>query len=1242
MSAFWRSVGSVAQCLWLRWFGQRFSPPYDRRPRLTVELRQAWMKPAAAKHSFDVLAPRLETTTKNLRYQTELLGALTDPRVRNVAITGGYGAGKSSLIHSFVHAHREYNYAFISLALFGERGKQDPGGSAPEEIERVETTIVQQLLYSVPSSAVPGSRLERIAHASKISAIALALVSVVAILLAVALVGKNALGRLSGIYPDFVLEDGHRPLAYVLLYSTLVLAIYLSIRWMQRRRVRSINLSGLSLESDKESSALHKNVDEIVYLFERKKIDIVFIEDIDRFDDQSIFARLREINFIINSSRRIDGVVRFVFALKDELFDSGDRTKFFDVVIPIVPLLNSENSKEYLQSTLDARAQLRSCMYGLSRGLIDSVSSYFPNMRSVMNLANEFDLYHNQLSADIPLNSDKLFAVVALKCLYPVEYSLLQAQGGPIHEAVELPNAWKGTEVEALRTQLEEMTLRLAEVDGEILPRVRELRILLREAVIDKSGVIRASHFTLQNNIIERSEFAEDAIFEQLVNAESATQVVAESGHRKSVSVSSVFNTGTPSIRERIERITDLKPQLEAKVEEVRAEIARVGQLNMSELIAIRKCSDRVQKFCSLNRIPAVAMLIQRGVLAADYMDYCGYFYPGSLTVSDKSVLLRLREGGSVDPRIQLSAPEKVLEQLSPSELKGGRGFIVSFATVLGSSAWKSRVPRYLKEIFTNLDDDSLERLDAVLYEVSGTEASNVMIDFMVKDQPELVASIFLWGTACTSPEVRGRLVARVVETADPLKKNGELISSGGFRQVLSSEYDYSFLAALSPATSTARRWFSPPAAKIRSIASCRDVKVLDALLRIHAVLPSRENLQVLVDVYFPNGVAHSGNPLDRLLADEDGVVVRYLKANVSALVSAWGDGPSPSVSEEAFIKILNSASLEPSLIERVVSTFSAHVVKLESVSASARMQLWASGKVLRSVANFCLMLESLEGDASTLVMPIVESEQGQKEFVESVRERGDTSEVREALKAMSATSSPPNDLIATAAGSAGVCEWMLTSDWASDDLCMEIIGKYPEIVTADTLSSMSMRGEDALNRTVEAIGSSRLSMLLKTLHLSDDRWRELVKNPYFAFDPDGGVPMVLHAACVGDDVASTAAYMGKLAAQGGDFIRKSLTREMIGVLSNAEVSEDVLLEFLGAAIHRSNWKGLRPALSKLVSSGFSALNENRRSFEVDAMASTALLDALVREGLLEISELRGNRILVKTRLAKQRRKGQL
>ncbi|MFV5694015.1 hypothetical protein ACM55G_01075 [Flavobacterium sp. LB3P122] len=67
--------------------------------------------------NFDDLTPSIVNDTI---YIDSLYWALTNSSVNNIALTGSYGSGKSSILKTLKYKHPEYNYLNISLATFEE------------------------------------------------------------------------------------------------------------------------------------------------------------------------------------------------------------------------------------------------------------------------------------------------------------------------------------------------------------------------------------------------------------------------------------------------------------------------------------------------------------------------------------------------------------------------------------------------------------------------------------------------------------------------------------------------------------------------------------------------------------------------------------------------------------------------------------------------------------------------------------------------------------------------------------------------------------------------------------------------------------------------------------------------------------------------------------------------------------------------------------------------------------------
>jgi ABC-type molybdenum transport system ATPase subunit/photorepair protein PhrA len=55
------------------------------------------------------------------KHSTTIKYAIDNPNIQNLALTGPYGSGKSSILKTFENNYLQYNYLNISLATFDEK-----------------------------------------------------------------------------------------------------------------------------------------------------------------------------------------------------------------------------------------------------------------------------------------------------------------------------------------------------------------------------------------------------------------------------------------------------------------------------------------------------------------------------------------------------------------------------------------------------------------------------------------------------------------------------------------------------------------------------------------------------------------------------------------------------------------------------------------------------------------------------------------------------------------------------------------------------------------------------------------------------------------------------------------------------------------------------------------------------------------------------------------------------------------
>ncbi|RZJ80000.1 MAG: hypothetical protein EOO47_09005, partial [Flavobacterium sp.] len=102
----------------------------------------------------------IRNADKDRSYSKILKWAIENKSIKNLALSGPYGSGKSSIIQTFQQRHPEYHYLNISLASFKKSDNKS-------EVELVLLSILQQIFYYVKSKSMPDSRFKRINPLSK-------------------------------------------------------------------------------------------------------------------------------------------------------------------------------------------------------------------------------------------------------------------------------------------------------------------------------------------------------------------------------------------------------------------------------------------------------------------------------------------------------------------------------------------------------------------------------------------------------------------------------------------------------------------------------------------------------------------------------------------------------------------------------------------------------------------------------------------------------------------------------------------------------------------------------------------------------------------------------------------------------------------------------------------------------------------------------------------------------------------
>jgi hypothetical protein len=363
--------------------------------------------------------------------------------VMNIALTGSYGVGKSSILEQVAKTNKRHVIS-ISLSTLGFAEEPDPGGVKPTKTNRIQKEIVKQLLYSQDPVRMPGSRYRRMTRFRFWRELGLATLVAVPITVIFFLAGWTA--SIATLIP-LPKELSLLPHLFVFVVAA-ALVLGLRSAFHNRIQIDQITAGTATITlSAKSSTYFDEYLDEIVYFFEVFDRDIVIFEDIDRFDDPHIFETLRSLNTLLNGAKQLKGRdVRFIYAIKDSIFDElgeraadeeepadqddaaeanlarANRTKFFDLVIPVVPFITHRSARDLLVSTL------ADIDHNVSTELIDLAARHVADMRLIKNIRNEFAIFRERIivNGSLDLGEDALLAMMFYKSTHLTDFEQIK------------------------------------------------------------------------------------------------------------------------------------------------------------------------------------------------------------------------------------------------------------------------------------------------------------------------------------------------------------------------------------------------------------------------------------------------------------------------------------------------------------------------------------------------------------------------------------------------------------------------------------------------------------------------------------------------------------------------------------------------------------------------------------------------------------------------------------------------
>lgn len=1193
----------------------------ERRAVVLLRWLHFWIsKPRALpKPAFEPLSPVDVTDDKIAVYESELINALRTPEVRNIAITGGYGAGKSSLIKSFVRRHPEYRCAFVSLAAFeGEAPLQEQSDDEKSAAQdAIEGTIVQQLLYSVQARNVPGTRLRRITYAAKSKVVMVALGAFVA--------GLSYLRLMPAwprLLPNLSSEIQWIPavVAKLALAAGVIAGIYWIFRVLSNLRLQEVSFKGVKWDGGSSVSVLHKHVDELIHLFEMVPTDIVFVEDLDRFKDRSPFIRLREINFILNSSVGIRHPVRFVYALNDELFGRDDKSKFFDIAIPVVPIINSDNTRDMFVSLLERRVPGISSNDRVAR-LVETVAYHVGDLRQIKQMVNEFDLYRAVLKGGNIGDVSKELSMVAIRCIYPQEYAALLRGAGSIRYAISMFAGWQKDELAKCLEEERALIQIEARRDKEVLKDAGEIMALIWSKYEDKATSESISSISFDGGArFSKQQFmvALDKIDE--ISAAKRVILYRNGSFVGESTVHEVILSGSPSIRDRL--ALAMRP-VDPDREEMDRLISRIEELRaMSLHDALNDASfmHNVSEYCKESGLHLIPFMMRNGFLGLDYADYIGYFYPGSISQDDKAALLDLRSGKLLDVGHKFTSPSLILKKLAIKELEGGVGMVSSLVCeIIRQATGEDSLRARRIEAILSASETHFDRMDEVFSSVHQSGLIRELIIETAKSRLSDLLSLAEKGNSCSQPGLRHAIATAIGSSISP-SMAGTL--GGRVAELLSGLSNLQEVMAAAEGSSLGG-WYRIQGARMRRMSNDVDAADVQAALRLRALQVTTNNVMSVAKCLAGREIESAKYSELMRLGNDD--VLSFVHSDwIGYLRETYELGADAEESEEVLIEMLREASdgaVHEFIIRKVVSKIS----NLDSLPK----QLWPLAfdhlEIVASSDNLMRLavLDQID-DAERIRMAGLLL--GRMEVIDQLSSSL-AEDATDSLCVMLAKLAVEHaDAVARILIELNLFDSLFNIGDETESLLIALV-KSGMPLTSSTFKAASIVSDDV----AIYLAVSRFDAFLEYVTHTDPGafiMERVMNSQLISIQERRELFSVLdfERTAVSRELADVCIET-LLAVRTADEMKLLYERKRISEIFRFVEGQDAIVELLSSVLLVAPWEDMVPQISRLQSSGFTSLLEAPRRIEVESTRSNLrLLETLRIRGIVgSLNEKGGN-----------------
>jgi hypothetical protein len=673
--------------------------------------------------------------------------------IKNVAITGPYSSGKSSVIESYKNENRKMRFLHISLAHFNEVQEESTLGKSKIDESTLEGKILNQLLHQINVARIPQTNFKVKRQISIFRIIKNTILIIFSLLISIYLilfeewskyVSKIPGGKIRNILGHTV--DYRFQIAIgIILFVLLAVALFSVIKaQMTKSIIKKLSVHGNDLElfGEDTESYFDRYLNEVLYIFNNSRADAIIFEDMDRYNSNQIFVKLREINTQVNNKSK--RVIRFFYLLRDDIFVSKDRTKFFDFIMPIVPIIDSSNSYEkFVGHFTEAKI-----FDFFDKYFLQGLSLYIDDMRILKNIYNEFLIYYEKIHS-IELDNNKLLAMIVYKNLFPRDFSDLQLSRGYVFNLFAQKNSFIADEINRINKEIVGIDKKIEIVTQENLRDLDELDTLYikfpncQQILISGVNQNTKSNFEIIKAMKENPTNIKILLSNnwQVFDIQSALGSLDKNEDyiNRKKNIEEKNKTTTNDLRIKKQNLQNMvnniyNKRLKGIINKDNSN--KIFNINYTNEIGIENNFNDIK---SNYYFPLIKYLLRNGYIDETYSDYMTYFYTNSISREDKIFLRSITDENAKEYDYKLKNPEIVFSRLKPSYFE--KEEILNFDLMSWLLKDRENNEQFIKKIFYKLNN--LKKIEFVAEYLETQQDVVSFMECIVEHWPE-ITGLFL------------------------------------------------------------------------------------------------------------------------------------------------------------------------------------------------------------------------------------------------------------------------------------------------------------------------------------------------------------------------------------------------------------------------------------------------------------------------------------------------------------------